>query len=648
MRRVKICLISFLTVFGINFAYAQKKQALEIVTKGTSALEEQAVRGVTKTGGLTTGVLPKVQVPTATTLKNSISNTPSSLTASVKSKIAEEEAKLRALNGAANGGGIFPPDEDKLVEDWPEDMFPSVPDRMFTLQQLLDLYEPTWEQLLTEYLSAEEIDAVKEAISETDKLFFAIENEKVIFINKDNWNYRDIFSQKLDEVCAQRGLTLTTKQRRFLLGGLGSSWHHPFLNNHLKLVTLETFIAKEGTVPVSKPKTLGESIIAENRLYSDIQNLKIIKVNALVRQAAFRLYRENDHSRKISPRMSLEEKIKQLEQFQAQYGRNPSKKAPAGSEEYKLASKINNDINRKDPADPQVKAIRELYDKFRTRGMSAEQLKISLEAYIVTHDGEFPASGTSLYHRIQYAANPTGTRAQQEIVRILKENREQQKVRKEDLAQKQTLLNLLENGFPAYGTPLYRQFRKYADPKGTPVQQGLFLLYRDEQIQRTEQTAKKTLLKILKQEEFPKSGTSLYKMIYQLADPNGTPSQRELSYLMKDKNKKFSQKYAAAAKQVWKEVLENGFPEYGTSLYRQVYHYANSKGTVFEQGLNRLLKERRHQQTDQRARETLLWILKNGWPQTSTAEYRSLNYYADSKGTTAQQILFRLLVTRNK
>ena len=241
MRCVKICLISLLAVFGVTSARAQEKQVIKIVTKGTSAVEKQAIQSViTKTDGLKNiTVFPKGQIPTAGTLKDNISNTPSSLTASIQGKIAQEQANLRTLTSADKGGGKLPPTRDILEgAEWLEDMFPSVPDRMFTLRQMLDVMEPDWEQLLTKHLSAEEIDAVKQAIFETDKAFFAIENEKVSFINKDSWDYRGIFAKKLLDVCNQRGIVLNNKQTKFLLGGKGANTYHAFLHDYLKLVTL--------------------------------------------------------------------------------------------------------------------------------------------------------------------------------------------------------------------------------------------------------------------------------------------------------------------------------------------------------------------------------------------------------------------------
>ena len=87
--------------------------------------------------------------------------------------------------GEGNGGGAGkppqPPIEEELLDEempdgLPENMIISVPDQMLTLRQILDRYEPAWEQLLTARLSAKQIDAVKETILQTDRAFFEIKN----------------------------------------------------------------------------------------------------------------------------------------------------------------------------------------------------------------------------------------------------------------------------------------------------------------------------------------------------------------------------------------------------------------------------------------------------------------------------------------
>ncbi|MBR4592443.1 MAG: hypothetical protein IKO35_04460, partial [Elusimicrobiaceae bacterium] len=287
-----------------------------------------------------------------------------------------------------------------------------------------------------------------------------------------------------------------------------------------------------------------------------------------------------------------------------------------------------------------------LQEENRAQNLEKMYRKILVEAL---KEDAFATDHSLLYNRVQRYADPNGTPTQQRLYRFKELNRKNAAGR----SPKEWVAYIQENGFPRCGSLEYHSVLYIANPNGTPSQRELFRLKEEKERKPLPSTPQEALEEV-QTNGFPKPGIPLYWNIFRHADPNGTPAQQELSKLLKEQNKKqkprkktFS-KDDLAAKQIVIEILENGYPELHSPLYQRAMRRTDPNGTFFEQELDRLLQERQAQQESQKATEILLETLEKGFPKPGTLLYRNIIQHADSKGTAAQKILSRMLFESDK
>ena len=125
----------------------------------------------------------------------------------------------------------------------------SVPEQMITMEQAVQYWAPGWRNQLFGIFDKQGLDAIEQALTNTDKLFFTVENGKVTFNSNDDeiWNYQEQFEIELRAILDKQGLAFTDRQGKLVLGGPGQI--NAPLAVPLKLLSVECFLAQYGRLP---------------------------------------------------------------------------------------------------------------------------------------------------------------------------------------------------------------------------------------------------------------------------------------------------------------------------------------------------------------------------------------------------------------
>ncbi len=125
----------------------------------------------------------------------------------------------------------------------------SVPDHMITMEQAVQYWAPGWRNQLFGIFDKQGLDAIEQALTNTDKLFFTVENGKVTFNSNDDeiWNYQEQFEIELRAILDKQGLAFTDRQGKLVLGGPGQI--NAPLAEPLRFISVQCYVAQYGRLP---------------------------------------------------------------------------------------------------------------------------------------------------------------------------------------------------------------------------------------------------------------------------------------------------------------------------------------------------------------------------------------------------------------
>ncbi len=189
----------------------------------------------------------------------------------------------------------------------------SIPNRVFTMEQLLAIHYPDWKNSAFKKLTPEQIEIVQQAITRTDNAFFSTDSRgKTIHRKSDDkiWNYEEEFIRQLENVLKENNSVLIPGHMNFILKGGYGHISFPF-HHYLKTTSLELFILVNNTVPSINAANLAEAQlgiwISHVRHGSGTEAIQSL-VNTL-----FEKYRKRSSASLLTHKQFYEEIIKFIE-----------------------------------------------------------------------------------------------------------------------------------------------------------------------------------------------------------------------------------------------------------------------------------------------------------------------------------------------